>query len=60
VKRTPCLPHPLVGGYPMPEVNRLMHAFAEGAKETRPEVKFPVSFVGSGFEPPKAREAASR
>jgi basic membrane protein A len=48
----------MVGGYPIPEVNRLMHAFMEGAKETNPKVKFSVTFIGSWFDPPKAKEAA--
>lgn len=48
----------MVGGYPIPEVNRLMHAFMDGAKETNPKVKFSVSFIGSWFDPPKAKEAA--
>ena len=48
----------MVGGYPIPEVNRLMHAFMEGAKETNPKVRFMVTFIGSWFDPPKAKEAA--
>ncbi|WP_251776047.1 BMP family protein [Caldimonas mangrovi] len=48
----------MVGGYPIPEVNRLMHAFMEGAREINPKVKFTVSFIGSWFDPPKAKEAA--
>lgn len=48
----------LVGGYPIPEVNRLMHAFIAGAQEINPEAKFTVSFIGSWFDPPKAKEAA--
>ena len=48
----------MVGGYPIPEVNRLMHAFMDGARETNPNVKFMVSFIGSWFDPPKAKEAA--
>ncbi|MDQ8020226.1 MAG: BMP family protein [Moraxellaceae bacterium] len=48
----------MVGGYPIPEVNRLMHAFMEGAKEINPKAKFTVSFIGSWFDPPKAKEAA--
>lgn len=48
----------IVGGYPIPEVNRLMHAFMAGALEVNPEVKFTVSFIGSWFDPPKAKEAA--
>ena len=48
----------MVGGYPIPEVNRLMHAFMEGAREVNPKVKFTISFIGSWFDPPKAKEAA--
>lgn len=48
----------LVGGYPIPEVNRLMQAFMAGAKEIDPQVTFAVSFIGSWFDPPKAKEAA--
>src|SRR5215218_2943383 len=48
----------MVGGFPIPEVNRLMHAFMEGAKETNPKVEFSVSFINSWFDPPKAKEAA--
>ena len=48
----------MVGGYPIPEVNRLMHAFMDGAREVNPNVKFSVSFIGSWFDPPKAKEAA--
>jgi basic membrane lipoprotein Med (substrate-binding protein (PBP1-ABC) superfamily) len=48
----------MVGGYPIPEVNRLMHAFMDGAREVNPKVKFSVSFIGSWFDPPKAKEAA--
>lgn len=48
----------MVGGYPIPEVNRLMHAFMAGAKEVNPEVKFTVTFIGSWYDPPKAKEAA--
>ncbi len=48
----------MVGGYPIPEVNRLMHAFMDGAREVNPRVRFSVSFIGSWFDPPKAKEAA--
>jgi basic membrane lipoprotein Med (substrate-binding protein (PBP1-ABC) superfamily) len=48
----------MVGGYPIPEVNRLMNAFMAGARELQPEVKFLVTFIGSWFDPPKAKEAA--
>ncbi|ABC23581.1 BMP family protein [Rhodospirillum rubrum] len=48
----------LVGGYPIPEVNRLMNAFIAGAREVNPQASFTVSFIGSWFDPPKAKEAA--
>ncbi|MDQ7989829.1 MAG: BMP family protein [Candidatus Dactylopiibacterium sp.] len=48
----------MVGGYPIPEVNRLMNAFMDGAREINPKTKFTVSFIGSWFDPPKAKEAA--
>ena len=48
----------MVGGFPIPEVNRLMNAFMAGAKETNPKVRFTVSFINSWFDPPKAKEAA--
>ena len=48
----------LVGGYPIGEVNRLFHAFMAGAKAVNPDVAFKVTFIGSWFDPPKAKEAA--
>ena len=48
----------IVGGFPIPEVNRLMHAFMAGAREMNPEITFQVSFIGSWFDPPKAKETA--
>ncbi len=48
----------MVGGFPIPEVNRLMNAFMAGAKEINPKVEFSVSFINSWFDPPKAKEAA--
>jgi basic membrane lipoprotein Med (substrate-binding protein (PBP1-ABC) superfamily) len=48
----------MVGGFPIPEVNRLMNAFMAGVKETRPDATFDVAFIGSWFDPPKAKEAA--
>lgn len=48
----------MVGGFPIPEVNRLMNAFMAGAKEVNPKVEFTVSFINSWFDPPKAKEAA--
>ncbi len=48
----------MVGGFPIPEVNRLMNAFMAGARESNPKVEFSVSFINSWFDPPKAKEAA--
>jgi len=48
----------MVGGYAIPEVNRLMHAFMEGAREVNPDVRFLVTFLDSWYDPPKAKESA--
>ena len=48
----------MVGGYPIGEVNRLFHAFMEGARSVNPDVQFKVSFIGSWYDPPKAKEFA--
>jgi basic membrane lipoprotein Med (substrate-binding protein (PBP1-ABC) superfamily) len=48
----------MVGGFPIPEVNRLMQAFMAGAREVNPNVQFAVTFINSWFDPPKAKEAA--
>lgn len=48
----------MVGGFPIPEVNRLMNAFMAGVRETRADAKFQISFIGSWFDPPKAKETA--
>jgi basic membrane lipoprotein Med (substrate-binding protein (PBP1-ABC) superfamily) len=48
----------MVGGFPIPEVNRLMQAFMAGAREVNPKVQFAVTFINSWFDPPKAKEAA--
>ena len=48
----------MIGGYAIPEVNRLMNAFMAGAQSVNPDVKFSVSFINSWYDPPKAKEAA--
>lgn len=48
----------VVGGYPVPEVNRLVNAFIKGAKEVNPDVKVLVTFINSWFDPAAAKEAA--
>ena len=46
-----------VGAIPIPEVNMLINAFGEGVKAVNPHAKHLVSFIGTFFDPPKAREA---
>jgi basic membrane protein A and related proteins len=48
----------VVAAMPIPEVNRLANAFYAGAKEVNKDVKCKFSFIGSFFDPPKAKEAA--
>lgn len=48
----------MVGGYAIPEVNRLMNAFMEGARAVNPDVTFLVNFIDSWYDPPKAKESA--
>ena len=47
-----------VAGFSIPEINRLMNAFCAGAKEVNDKVRCKFSFIGSFFDPPKAKEAA--
>ncbi len=49
----------VVGGYPVPEVNRIVNAFIAGAQETNPDVEVKVTFLNSWFDPAAAKEAAS-
>ncbi|TPW32572.1 BMP family ABC transporter substrate-binding protein [Martelella alba] len=46
-----------VGAMPIPEVNMLINAFAEGVKAVNPDATHSVTFIGTFFDPPKAREA---
>ena len=48
----------VVGGLPVPEVNRIVNAFIEGVKEVNPEATVLVSFINSWFDPAAAKEAA--
>ncbi len=47
-----------VAAMDIPEVARLTNAYCGGAKEVNPDVKCKVTFIGSFFDPPKAKEAA--
>ncbi len=48
----------IVGGHPVPEVNRIANAFIEGVKEINPEATVLVTFINSWFDPAAAKEAA--
>jgi basic membrane lipoprotein Med (substrate-binding protein (PBP1-ABC) superfamily) len=48
----------VVGGYPVPEVNRIVNAFIAGAQSTNPDVEVLVTFLNSWFDPAAAKEAA--
>ena len=48
----------IVGGVPVPEVNRISNAFIQGAQAVNPEVEAKVSFINSWFDPASAKEAA--
>lgn len=48
----------VVGGYPVPEVNRIVNAFIAGAQETNDQVEVQVTFLNSWFDPAAAKEAA--
>ena len=48
----------VVGGLPVPEVNRIANAFIAGAQAINPEVETKVSFINSWFDPAAAKEAA--
>ena len=47
----------VVAAMPIPEVNRLVNAFIQGAKEANPDNKVTVSFINSFFDPAAAKEA---
>lgn len=47
-----------VAAMDIPEVARLVNAFKAGAREANRDVRFRVTFIGSFFDPPKAKEAA--
>jgi len=48
----------VVGGLPVPEVNRIVNAFIAGAMSVNPEVDVKTSFINSWFDPAAAKEAA--
>ncbi|MEI2703902.1 MAG: BMP family protein [Ilumatobacteraceae bacterium] len=48
----------VVGGLPVPEVNRIINAFVAGAQKSKPDVAVKVTFINSWFDPAAAKEAA--
>jgi basic membrane lipoprotein Med (substrate-binding protein (PBP1-ABC) superfamily) len=48
----------VVGGYPVPEVNRIVNAFIDGVNETNEDAEVLVTFINSWFDPAAAKEAA--
>jgi basic membrane protein A len=47
-----------IGGYPIPEVNLLINAFRMGVTEVNPDATFLNAFLGTWFDPARAKEAA--
>ncbi len=47
-----------VGGNPAPNMLANFHAWKLGAEAVNPNVKVLITFIGSWFDPPKAKEAA--
>ena len=48
----------VVGGHPVPEVNRIINGFIDGVHETNSDAQVLVTFINSWFDPPAAKEAA--
>ena len=48
----------VVGGFPVPEVNRIVNAFIAGAQEVNDQVEVKVTFLNNWFDPAAAKEAA--
>jgi len=46
-----------VGAIPIPEVNLLINGYRAGVSAVRPEAEHLIGFIGTFFDPPKAREA---
>lgn len=47
-----------VGGMPAPNMLANLHAYEAGAAEVNPDAEVLFTFIGSWFDPPKAKEAA--
>ena len=50
----------LLGGFAIPELNRLMNAFIDGAREVNPKAKFSTGEIRSWLNQPRARRLTNR
>ena len=48
----------IVAAMPVPEVNRIVNAFQQGALEINPNAKTKIAYINSWFDPAAAKEAA--
>jgi basic membrane protein A len=48
----------IVGPFPVPEANRVINAFMEGAREVNPDATFMITWINSWFDPATTKEAA--
>jgi basic membrane lipoprotein Med (substrate-binding protein (PBP1-ABC) superfamily) len=48
----------IVAAMPVPEVNRIVNAFQDGAKEVNPKIKTSITYINNWFDPAAAKEAA--
>jgi len=48
----------VVAAMPIPEVNRIVNGFIQGAKESNKDAQVSVSYINSFFDPAQAKEAA--
>jgi basic membrane protein A and related proteins len=48
----------VVAAIPIAEVNRLVNAYKAGAQSVNPGIKVKITYIGSFFDPAKAKEAA--
>jgi basic membrane lipoprotein Med (substrate-binding protein (PBP1-ABC) superfamily) len=48
----------VVASLPVPEENKIINAYAAGAKEVNPDTEVLVTFINSWFDPAAAKEAA--
>lgn len=48
----------VVAGFSVPEVNRIVNAFIQGAREANPDIQVKVDFINSWFDPAVAKSVA--